>query len=270
MTRADHITLSRLTARVGERTVLEDVSLQIRSGELLGLVGSSGSGKTLTCRALLGMVDLSPGVVAGELQIEVEGVCHRPYERALGAKIRARDRAFAAVRGGIVSLLPQDAPAALDPFRRVGAQVSALCADGSSAIPWLIGAGFSPEDAARVERAWPHQLSGGMAQRVVVAQSLARRSRFLLADEPTTALDPPLQRRILATLRALCGEGMGVLVVTHDLGSLLGVADRIAIMDGGKLVEESTAAALLRGEVRSPAGQQLLEAARRIGAGGGS
>lgn len=266
------LSLQGLHALAGPRVVLEDVALSLAQGELVGLVGSSGSGKTLTCRSLLGMLDLVPGVMAAELSLEVDGQVLRPYQGLLGsqgASRRARDRAFAAVRGKIVGYLPQDAPAALDPFRRLGRQIEAL-APGQPPERWLVAAGFEPEQARRVATSYAHQLSGGMAQRVVVAQALAQRSRFLLADEPTTALDPPLQRRILATLKGLAEEGLGVLVVTHDLGSLSGVASRVLVMDQGRVVEVLEPEDLREGRAVSEAGRQLLAAAARPGGGGGS
>lgn len=254
--------------RQGERVLLHDVTLECGPGAIVGLVGSSGSGKTLTCRVLLGMVDLQPGVVRGELVVFRGDRELRPYTGCLGAGRRARDRAFREIRGDVMGILPQDAPSALDPYARVGRQIAAaarLAKTSPDPVPWLVRTGFSPVEAARVAAAWPHQLSGGMAQRVVVAQALARGSRFLLADEPTTGLDAPLQRRILRLLRQLADDGLGVLLVTHDLPSLAEVADRVLLMDGGRVTEELTPIELRSGVARTGPGQSLLGAG--IGAG---
>jgi ABC-type glutathione transport system ATPase component len=263
---SDRLVLHELCVQIGARTVVDRVSLQVGQGELVGLVGSSGSGKTVTCRAVLGMVDPAPGVISGELEVTVYGAVHHPYRGLLGASRRSRDRAFRPLRGRVIGYLPQDAPAALDPFRRIGPQIQVL-APGEDPVGLLEQAGFGASDARRVAGSFAHQLSGGMAQRVVVAQALAQRSRFLLADEPTTALDPPLQRKILATLRGLADRGMGVLLVTHDLSSLSDLASRVVVMDQGQIVEELSPEDLRAGHASSDAGRRLLEAGL-LGMGG--
>lgn len=265
------LALRSLTVRTGDRVLLHDVSLGCETGTIVGLVGSSGSGKTLTCRAILGMVDLEPGVVAGELLLADGPRVHRPYAACLGAGRRARDRAFRDVRGALIGTLPQEAVSALDPYTRVGRQVTQaarLAGLGPDPVPWLVRAGFSASEAARVAAAWPHHLSGGMAQRVVIAQALARGGRFLLADEPTTGLDAPLQHHVLQLLRRLADDGLGVVLVTHDLRSLADVADRVVLMDAGRVTEELTPQALRSGIARSDAGRRLLDAG--IGETGGA
>lgn len=235
------LVLRQLVVRAGDRTLVDGVDLRLAPGELVGLVGASGSGKTLTCRALLGLVDLVPGVVSADLVVPTPGGPRQPYAACHGAGRRRRDRAFRGVRGDVVGFLPQQAAAALDPLLRVGAQV-ALAASLSGRGPsdpaaWLVRAGFPGDDAARVAELWPHQLSGGMAQRVVIAQALARGSSFLVADEPTTGLDAPIRQRLVRALRQLADDGLGVLMVTHDLALLAGVADRVQLMDAGRIVE---------------------------------
>jgi len=263
----DRIALSGLTIRVGPTTLVDGIGLDLAAGQLVALVGRSGSGKSLTARALLGMVDLDPGVVAADLAITVEGVTRRPYD-GLSSGRRARDRAFATLRGAVVGYLPQDCRAALDPLARVGPQVAAvakLSGRPTDPLPWLRRANLvEPE---RVARLYPHELSGGMAQRVVIAQTLARGSRFVLADEPTSALDPTVQASVLRELRALADGGCGVLLITHDLRVLPGLADSVVILHGGRVAERTTAAALRDGALTSEPGRALHAATARIAAG---
>lgn len=258
---ADGLLVEGLVVRAGARTLVDGASLRVAPGEVVGLVGGSGAGKTITCRAILGIVDLQPGVVAGEVAIQVDGTTVRPYEACRGGSRRARDRVFHGVRGRLVGYLPQDA--ALDPYRRVGPQVAAaarLAGATRSPEAWLARAGFTSDEAERVARSWPHELSGGMAQRVVIAATLARGSRYVIADEPTTGLDAPVARRLLAELRRLADAGPGVLLVTHDLRWLAGIADRVEVMDGGRIVETLGADGF--GAARSEIGRALVEAAR--------
>lgn len=233
--------------------LVRDATLRVGAGELVALVGSSGSGKTLTARALLGLLPTGVRQVAGGVRVTVAGVVHAPRN----------ERDFRQLRGGAVGMLWQDARGALDPLWTVRRQViEAARLSGASEPPeaWLATAGFP--DPARVARLYPHELSGGMAQRAAIAIALARRSAFLLADEPTTGLDPSVQRAILAEIRGLCDRGLGVLLITHDLRILPGLADRVVVMDGGILLEEASAPAALVG-----AGRALMEATRKVAGG---
>ncbi|TVQ91092.1 MAG: ABC transporter ATP-binding protein [Deltaproteobacteria bacterium] len=260
--------LRGLRIAVGDRVLVEGIDLSVQRGGLTALVGRSGSGKSLTARSLLGLVDLDPGVIAGELQITLSDRTLRPYEGLHGASARRRDRAFAEVRGAVLGYLPQDCRAALDPLARVGPQVArcaALAGRDPDPIPWLAKAQLpSPK---RVARLYPHELSGGMAQRVVIAQALARGSRFLLADEPTSALDPTVQDQILRALRDLVDTGLGVLLITHDLRVLPGLAEAVVILHEGRVAETTTAEALTLGRLTSAPGRQLFEATARVAGG---
>lgn len=250
--------LDGLEVRAGDRTLVRHASLALEAGEIVGLTGPSGAGKSLVLRALLGLVPFRPGVVRAALRIDVAGERILPYDAPEGA----REATFRRIRGEVVGLVPQGARAALDPLRTVGAQVAASAARGGNRAgphAWLARAGFDdPEGVARLR---PHELSGGMAQRVVIAQALARGSRLLLADEPTSGLDPVVRVGLLRTLRDLAAAGTGILLVTHDLRALAHLAARVVLMDGGITVEETTPEALCTGDVQSPAGRRLARAA---------
>ena len=249
----DELVAEGLRIDAGARTLVEDASFHVGAGEIVALVGSSGSGKTVTARALLGMIPFAPGRVAGRVAVTVGGVTTTPRT----------DADFRPLRGGAVGLLWQDARAALDPLRTVGAQVLAaarLAGITPPAAELLARAGFP--DPTRVARLYPHELSGGMAQRAAIAVALARDSRFLVADEPTTGLDPSVQREILAQLSALAAAGRGLLFITHDLRLLPGFATRVVVMDRGRTVEEAASIADLTG-----AGRLLVEATRKVAGG---
>lgn len=273
---SDRVALEGLQIRVGTRAgataLVEDAALTLEAGRILAVVGASGSGKTLTVRSLLGLVDLEPGVVRAELEIRVGTRVHRPYDACLGKGRAARDVAFQGIRGVLLGYLPQDATGALDPLWTVGRQLleaavlarpDARASFSSQALLEQVGI----PDPDRVARLYPHELSGGMAQRVVIAQALARQSRFLVADEPTSALDPTVQAGVLDELRAIAAQGIGVLFVTHDLRILPGFADDVLVMDQGRTVERLDPHALGRGEIDSEPARRLLEATRRIAAG---
>jgi ABC-type glutathione transport system ATPase component len=251
--------LSSLRVRVGDTPLVHDVSLSLSSGRVVGLVGPSGSGKTLTARALLGLVTLRPGVCGGDYEVRCGSDRWRPFERPSD---------WQALRGDVLGYLPQAPRHALDPFQRVGALVKSAARRGPNAgsppRDWLLRAGFEAAQLDAVLERYPHELSGGMAQRVALAQALARGSRLLVADEPTTGLDAPVQLALLEQLRALASEGVGVLLVSHDLRWLAAVADEVVLLEGGRSVERLAAHALARGEAISAVGRRLHQAAERL------
>jgi oligopeptide/dipeptide ABC transporter ATP-binding protein len=236
---------------------VNDVSLTIRPGEVVGLIGESGSGKSVTARAVLGLVTASPGVTAGSIKLD-------------GKEIRELSRReLAAIRGKRVALISQDPMSALNPVFTVGEHlvdtVLAKSAKSSRAATVAIldryhSAARRRRRAAR-ERAvelldrvlvsrprdrldrYPHEMSGGMRQRIVIAQSWAQRPDLIIADEPTTALDVTVQAQILSLLSLLARrDHTSVLYISHDLAVISQLCDRVAVMYAGEIVEEATTA----------------------------
>ncbi len=252
----DSLRLRDLRIEAGDQVLVDGVGLDLTPGSLTVLVGASGSGKSLTARALLGLVDARPGVTRAEFDVQI-GTSHcRPYH----------DGSFKQLRGAVIGWMPQDSRGALDPLWTVGRQVQEslkLARRPPDPVPWLQRAGFS--DPGRAARLYAHELSGGMAQRACIALALARGSRYLLADEPTTGLDPTVQEGILDELVGLKREGVGILLITHDLRLVPRLGDQLLVMAGGRLVEDLPARDLQK--VSAPEARQLLEATRRIGGG---
>jgi oligopeptide/dipeptide ABC transporter ATP-binding protein len=228
--------------RVGFRTeaglvrAVEDVSLSLRSGEVLALVGESGSGKSVTAMTLLGLTR-SPNT-------DIEGrVLLRGHDLVAAPEAELRR-----VRGDEIAMVFQDPMSALNPVHRVGAQVaeqirahrSVSRGEAADRAVALLGRVGLPAPRERA-RSFPHELSGGMRQRVMIAMALSCDPAVLVADEPTTALDVTLQAQILGELRALrSASGTAMLLVTHDLGVVAEVADRVAVMYAGRIVETGT------------------------------
>jgi ABC-type dipeptide/oligopeptide/nickel transport system ATPase component len=223
-------------------TAVDDVSFQIASGETLGLVGESGSGKSVTAFSILRLLQ-PPGRVSGG-QVLFEG-------RDL---ITLPEREMRAVRGARISLIFQEPMTALNPVMRVGDQIAeALLVHGKATKSGararavdLLGAVRIPNAAQRV-RDYPHQLSGGMRQRVMIAIALACQPPLVIADEPTTALDVTIQAQVLELLRDLKAQfNLAVLLITHDFGVVAEMADRVAVMYKGRLVEQGPVRQILR------------------------
>jgi oligopeptide transport system ATP-binding protein len=238
----------------GEPTIcaVDAVDLAIAERESVAIVGESGSGKSQLLNACVGLLAAN-GRARGSVRFE-------------GRELLA-DGQVAAVRGRGIGFVFQDASGSLTPHRRLGEQLAEVA----------IAAHGMTRDAARAESRrmldcvhlpdadrrlaqYPHELSGGMRQRVALALALVARPRLLFADEPTTALDVTVQAEILALVAELCREfGMGLLLVTHDLGVVAALADRIAVMFRGRIVEEAAAADFLAGP-RHPYSAGLLAA----------
>ncbi|MGI8414889.1 MAG: ABC transporter ATP-binding protein [Nakamurella sp.] len=224
----------------GERAVpaVLDVTFEVDAGELVCIVGESGSGKSVTAKTVLGLTRLQGATVAGAVRFDNHDL------------LDAGEKHLRSVRGAQIGFVFQDAMNALDPVQRVGAQIVeqlrvhrplSRWAARQESVALLARAGI-PDPATRA-RAYPHQLSGGLCQRVMIAIALACGPRLIIADEPTTALDVTIQAQVLVELRRLCREdGIGVLLITHDLGVVAEVADRVVVMYAGRIVEQGTVA----------------------------
>jgi peptide/nickel transport system ATP-binding protein len=223
----------------GPLVVVDGVSFTLEAGEVLGLVGESGSGKSVTLMSLLGLLGAA-ATVQGSVRFRGRELVGLP-----AAELRA-------LRGGQIAMVFQDPMTALTPVFTVGAQIVeqirvherlSRAAARARALDLLAAVGL-PQPAEQFQR-YPHQLSGGMRQRVVIAMALSCRPAVLLADEPTTALDVTVQAQILALLDRLRSElQLGVVLVTHDLGVVAERADRVLVMYAGRVVEHASAAAL--------------------------
>jgi len=231
------LTIKNLRVTFGNFPAVDGVDLTLQAGELLGIVGESGSGKSVTMLALMGLID-APGKVTADT-IEFQG-------RDL-LNLSPRDRR--ALIGRDVAMVFQDALTSLNPSYTVGAQIAEvlkahLGLRGSAASKRVIELLDLVEipDAANRASAYPHQLSGGMNQRVMIAMAIACGPKLLIADEPTTALDVTIQAQIMALLLKLQREqGMGLIMITHDLAIVAEMAQRVAVMYAGQIVETGPA-----------------------------
>ncbi|HEX2013281.1 MAG TPA: ABC transporter ATP-binding protein [Roseateles sp.] len=231
------------------------VSLELQRGEVVALIGESGSGKSVTLRSLLRLHPEKRSRIEGQLRVAGRDVL------ALNA------RELADYRGKVCSMIFQEPLLALDPVYTVGAQIveairrhepGAGAAEARARALALFERVRIPSPERRLD-AYPHEMSGGMRQRAMIALALACRPQLLLADEPTTALDATVQIQVLLLLRELQAElGLAVIFVTHDIGAAVEVADRIAVMYAGRIVEEGSVREIMR-TPRHPYTQALLK-----------
>ncbi len=219
--------------RRGVLTAVDDVSFDIHEGEVLGVVGESGAGKSLTGAAIIGLLEPPGQITSGEVLLDGRRIDNLPYE-----EIRQ-------VRGCDIGLVFQDPLTSLNPLYTVGLQLTETIQTHSSlndreararALELLSEVGI-PSPERRIDN-YPHQFSGGMRQRVVIALALCVSPRLIIADEPTTALDVSIQAQIITLLKRLCRDhGAAVMLITHDMGVIAETADRVAVMYAGRLAE---------------------------------
>jgi peptide/nickel transport system ATP-binding protein len=219
--------------RRGTLLALDDISFDIAPGEVLGVVGESGAGKSLTGAAIIGLLEPPGRIAGGEILLEGQRIDQLPYEQ------------MRAIRGRKIGAIFQDPLTSLNPLYTIGRQLTEtilthlpVSAEEARqrAIRLLQDTGI-PAAEQRIEQ-YPHQFSGGMRQRVVIALALAAQPKLIVADEPTTALDVSIQAQIIALLKRLCKEqGAAVMLVTHDMGVIAETCDRVAVMYAGRVAE---------------------------------
>jgi peptide/nickel transport system ATP-binding protein len=240
------LTVSHLTTvfdqSAGAVTAVDDVSFEIRAGETLGLVGESGSGKSVTALSLMRLVQPPGRIAGGSIRFK---------DRDL---LTLSEREMCRVRGAEIALIFQEPMTALNPVFTIGDQIAETLTvhgranrrDAMRQAVELLDAVRIPDAKSRVHD-YPHQLSGGMRQRVLIAMALACRPSLVIADEPTTALDVTIQAQILDLLREMkAAFNLSLLLVTHDLGVIAGTADRVAVMYAGRIVEQGPVRAIFR------------------------
>lgn len=230
--------------RKGTSYAVSDVSFDVHAGETLGIVGESGSGKSVTCSALMGLLPKPPAYIPETAQALFEGK----------DLLKMRDKELAHLRGNRISMIFQDPMTSLNPCMSIGDQVAEplVIHQGMS---WKEARKLAVEELARVgipepekrAKAYPHEFSGGMRQRVMIAMALITRPALLIADEPTTALDVTVQKQVLDLLKERQQElGTAIILITHDLGVVHQYAHRIQVMYAGSILESAAADELLR------------------------
>ncbi|WP_026790429.1 ATP-binding cassette domain-containing protein [Pleomorphomonas oryzae] len=258
---ADLLNIENLTIHHARQPLVSGVSLSLAAGERVGLIGESGSGKSLTALAAIGL--LPEGMTAsGSVLLAGQQV------------IGAAERDIVGFRGTAVATIFQEPLTALDPLMRIGDQIAEVLrrrarrdgrsvsrADVANEVLALMARVALP-DPTRLARAYPHEMSGGQRQRAAIAMALASRPSLLIADEPTTALDVTTQAEVLKLLETLVREeNMGLLFISHDLPVVGAAVDRVLVLRAGELVEEGQIAEVF-GRPRHPYTQGLVEAAR--------
>lgn len=255
MARAEPLlTVRGLSVSAGEQPLVSGLDFELAAGERVGIIGASGSGKTLTSLAVAGLL---PGGLTATGSIRLAGVAFD--------LIGARESALAHLRGGRVGMVFQEPMTALNPTMRIGKQVAEVMLihrtasrkQAATTTLDLLAATGLPEPE-RIVRSYPHQLSGGQRQRVVLAIALANSPDLLICDEPTTALDVTVQARVLSLIdRRVREENAALLFISHDLAVIAEVCDRVLVMFEGRIVETGTAVEMLTAP-QHPHTRQLL------------
>ena len=244
-----------LTLAIGGASVVEGVSFAVAPGEVMALVGESGCGKSLTAQAIMRLLPRAVRQLRGRVELAGDDLCTLPERRMRG------------LRGRRLSMIFQEPQAALDPLSTVGAQVAEATGlrrgPARAAVLRMLGEVGISDPARRIDQ-YPFELSGGMCQRVMIATALIARPAVLIADEPTTALDVTIQAQILDLLRHLAAErGTAIVLITHDMGVVADIADRVAVMYAGRVAETGPTASLFA-TPRHPYTALLLAALPRL------
>ena len=251
---------TRFNTQDGVVHAVNGVSFELRAGEFLGVVGESGSGKSVTMMSLLKLIPMPPGeIIDGTAEFDGEDLLHID-----GPSLRR-------VRGGRIGFIFQDPMTSLNPVLTIGKQLSeplirhrgATKKEARQRALELLDLVGIPDAAQRL-KSYPHELSGGMRQRVMIAMALTCEPEIIIADEPTTALDVTIQAQIIETVRELREKlGTAVIWITHDLGVVAGLADRVVVMYGGEIVEQAPVARLYA-HPSHPYTEGLLESVPRL------
>jgi peptide/nickel transport system ATP-binding protein len=249
-----------LPTRRGVLTAIDDVSFTIAPGEVLGVVGESGAGKSVTGAAIIGLLEPPLRVAGGRIALAGKRIDNLPYE------------AMRRIRGREIGAIFQDPLTSLNPLYTIGRQLVETIrthldlsptAAHARALSLLAEVGIAGADE-RIDH-YPHQFSGGMRQRIVIALAIAANPRLIIADEPTTALDVSIQAQIIALLRRLCRDhGTAVMLVTHDMGVIAEAAHRVAVMYAGRIVEMGAVGEIIANP-RHPYTRGLMDSIPRIG-----
>jgi peptide/nickel transport system ATP-binding protein len=248
--------------RQGTLCAVDDLSFEIAPGETLGVVGESGAGKSLTGMAIIGLIEPPGRIAAGEIRLEGERIDNLPAE------------AMRRVRGKRIGAIFQDPLTSLNPLFTIGQQLVETIdthlhvgrgAARRNALGLLAEVGI-PAPELRIDQ-YPHQFSGGMRQRVVIALALAGRPRLIVADEPTTALDVSIQAQIITLLKRLAAEhDTAVMLITHDMGVIAETADRVAVLYAGRLAEIGPVREVIHAP-RHPYSRGLMSSIPKLGEG---
>nr|BFE56179.1 ABC transporter ATP-binding protein [Dactylosporangium thailandense] len=256
------LSIRDLTVGIRDTTPVRGVDLDIAPGEIVGIVGETGSGKSLSALSVLRLLNHPVRITGGQVLFDGTDLTGLP------------ERRLRAVRGGRIGMIFQDPMTALNPYHRVGDQIVEAIrehrpvgrAEAHAEAVRLLGEVGIVDPAGRA-RQFPHELSGGMRQRAMIAMALANRPALLIADEPTTGLDVTIEAQILALVKDLNRRhGMAVMMITHNLGVVAGLCERTVVMYGGRIVESGPTAELFA-DPRHPYTRALLGAVPRRGHG---
>ena len=245
--------------RRGTLVAVDDVSFSLQEGEVLGVVGESGAGKSLTGNAIIGLLEPPGRIAAGEIRLSGRRIDNLPYEE------------MRKIRGKQIGAVFQDPLTSLNPLYSVGQQLIETIQTHTDLTPTqartraieLLAEVGIPGAERRVDH-YPHQFSGGMRQRVVIALAICVNPRLIIADEPTTALDVSIQAQIIALLKRLCRDhGTAIMLITHDMGVIAETADRVAVMYAGRVAEIGPVRSVIK-EARHPYSHGLMGSIPKI------